>query len=185
MASKAFGTADKRWEVHFIFFFYPFTCFHRFVDLSCAWACELYLVERSVHLLYFCKIWGMERMLPEIVQIISCVNIAIFSAGQKENMKMPCFMWREIWWKQMLTWTKVCKTFCACWLFKVECKSFSSCGNKLLKLWSYTVTAEQDIFLPDWEGRSHIAGGFIVSIVGGQENYWSHTCIFLMWSMRM
>jgi hypothetical protein len=50
----------------------------------------MYLVEQSVHLLYFYKIWGIERMLPEIAQIISCVNNAIFSAGQK-NMKMPCF----------------------------------------------------------------------------------------------
>jgi len=58
----------------------------------------------------------------------------------------------------MLTWTKVRKTFCACWLFKVGYKTLSSCGNKLLKIWSYTVTAEQGIFLPDWEGRSHIAG---------------------------
>lgn len=32
-----------RGSLHFLFF--PFTCFHRFADLSCAWACELYLVE--------------------------------------------------------------------------------------------------------------------------------------------
>lgn len=54
--------------------------------------CELCLVEQSVQLLQFYKVWGMERILPEIVQIISCVNNAIFSSGQKENMKMPCFM---------------------------------------------------------------------------------------------
>jgi len=45
-------------------------------------------------------------------------------------------------------------------LFKVGYKSLSSCGNKLLKLWPYTVTAEQDILLPYWAGRSHISGGF-------------------------
>ena len=71
----------------------------------------------------------------------------------------------------MLTWTKVSKTFCACWLYKVGYKSLSSCCNKLLRLWSHTVRSEQDICLPDWEGRSHIAGGFIVSIVGGQDSF--------------
>jgi hypothetical protein len=61
----------------------------------------------------------------------------------------------------MLTWTKYAKRFalagCSKWGTKA---SAHVATNRLLKLWSYTVTAEQDIFLPDWEGRSHIAVGF-------------------------
>jgi hypothetical protein len=35
-------------------------------------------------------------MLLEVVQTLSCADNAIFSDEQKEAMKMPCFMRREI-----------------------------------------------------------------------------------------
>jgi hypothetical protein len=38
----------------------------------------------------------MERMLLEVVPIISSDDNTIFSAEQKQNMEMPCFMQREI-----------------------------------------------------------------------------------------
>jgi hypothetical protein len=34
----------------------------------------------------------MERMLPEVLQVLSCVNNAMLSVGQKEEVKSPCFV---------------------------------------------------------------------------------------------